>query len=106
MVASELTQAAKSELVQQQQQQQPPRQPVAESSGRAATSLRNRAEQSISPYVQSHATSPVAWQILDDETLQRARTENKLIFLNVGFKACHCENQRPSLPLPSSSLVC
>lgn len=69
---------------QHQQQQQPALGSAVESK------LRNRADQSISPYVQSHADSPVAWQILDDETVERAKRENKLIFLNVGFKACHC----------------
>lgn len=55
------------------------------------TKLHNRASQSISPYVQSHADSPVAWQLLDDEAIARAKRENKLIFLNIGFKACHCK---------------
>lgn len=98
MVASELTQAAaKSELAgvgvapvippQQREQQAVPSQ----SGPTATTTLRNRADQSISPYVQSHATSPVAWQILDDEAVELAKRENKLIFLNIGFKACHCE---------------
>ncbi|KAH7377010.1 spermatogenesis-associated protein [Plectosphaerella cucumerina] len=93
MVASELTQAAaKSELADtgvgsaippQQREQQ------AVLSQSSTSTLRNRADQSISPYVQSHATSPVAWQILDDEAVALAKKENKLIFLNVGFKACH-----------------
>lgn len=110
MVASELTQAAKSELAssgggsgltslgeQQQQQQQNASGPAS-----GATALRNRAAQSISPYVQSHADSPVAWQLLDDQTLEQARRENKLIFLNVGFKACHCEHppHAPSATCP------
>lgn len=51
--------------------------------------MRNRAGQSSSPYVQSHASSPVKWQLLDDEAVSRAKRENKLIFLNVGFSACH-----------------
>ncbi|KAB5562702.1 hypothetical protein GE09DRAFT_1109260 [Coniochaeta sp. 2T2.1] len=51
--------------------------------------LRNRASDSNSPYIRSHATSPVKWQLLDSEAVTRAQRENKLIFLNVGFKACH-----------------
>lgn len=101
MGASELTQAAaKSELAdtgvgsaippQQREQQAVPSQS-------AKTTLRNRADQSISPYVQSHATSPVAWQILDAEAVELAKKENKLIFLNVGFKACHCKAYPPSI---------
>lgn len=52
--------------------------------------LENRAVQSTSPYVRSHTSSPVAWQILDDEAIQRAKKENKLVFMNIGFKSCHC----------------
>ncbi|KAB5528924.1 hypothetical protein GE09DRAFT_1148923 [Coniochaeta sp. 2T2.1] len=51
--------------------------------------LRNRASDSNSPYIRSHATSPVKWQLLDFEAVSRAQRENKLIFLNVGFRACH-----------------
>jgi hypothetical protein len=56
----------------------------------AAYNMENRAGQSSSPYVQSHASSPVKWQLLDSEAVDRARTENKVIFLSIGFKACHC----------------
>ncbi|KAF3768785.1 hypothetical protein M406DRAFT_82026 [Cryphonectria parasitica EP155] len=51
--------------------------------------LQNRAAQSSSPYVRAHASSPVAWQLLDDEATQRAKKENKLVFMNIGFKSCH-----------------
>lgn len=57
--------------------------------------LQNRAGDSTSPYVQSHASTPVAWQLLDDEAIQRARKENKLIFMNIGFKSCHCRFLNP-----------
>lgn len=53
--------------------------------------MRSRASKSNSPYIRSHATSPVHWQLLDDEAVSRAKRENKLIFLNVGFRACHCK---------------
>jgi hypothetical protein len=66
--------------------------------------LRNRAGDSISPYVRAHADTPVAWQLLDDEAIAIARRENKLIFMNVGFHACHCKHQpnRPSRLSPPS----
>ncbi|ROV96714.1 hypothetical protein VSDG_05644 [Cytospora chrysosperma] len=51
--------------------------------------LENRASQGVSPYVRAHASTPVAWQLLDDEAIQRAQKENKLIFMNIGFKSCH-----------------
>lgn len=54
--------------------------------------LENRASQSASPYVRAHASTPVTWQLLDDEAIERARRENKLIFMNIGFKSCHCKS--------------
>ncbi|KAI1437801.1 spermatogenesis-associated protein [Xylaria sp. CBS 124048] len=51
--------------------------------------LVNRAKQSKSPYVRARSNSPVAWQLLDDEAIGRARAENKLIFLSIGFLASH-----------------
>lgn len=57
----------------------------------ASTMIQNRAAESLSPFVQEHRESPVAWQLLDQSSLDRARAENKLIFLTIGFKACHRE---------------
>jgi hypothetical protein len=54
--------------------------------------LQNRAAASRSPYIQEHAKDLVAWQLLDDEAVERARKENKLIFLHIGYKACHCKS--------------
>ncbi|KAL8387510.1 hypothetical protein RB595_009856 [Gaeumannomyces hyphopodioides] len=54
-----------------------------------ARPLLNRAGDSSSPYLRAHQDTPVAWQLLDDEAIARARRENKLIFLHIGFKACH-----------------
>ncbi|RGP79615.1 hypothetical protein FLONG3_2363 [Fusarium longipes] len=51
--------------------------------------LQNRAAASRSPYIRDHAEDLVAWQLLDDEAVERSRKENKLIFLHVGYKACH-----------------
>ena len=53
--------------------------------------IRNRASSSRSPYVRDQAGSSVAWQLLDDEAVERARKENKLVFLHIGYKACHCK---------------
>lgn len=52
--------------------------------------LRNRARDSKSPYVRAHSDSPVAWQLLDDDAISRAKKENKLMFLSIGFLASHC----------------
>ncbi|KAI0008285.1 hypothetical protein F4779DRAFT_454995 [Xylariaceae sp. FL0662B] len=51
--------------------------------------LRNRAADSNSPYVRAHADSLVAWQLLDDDAINRAISGNKLIFLSIGFLASH-----------------
>ncbi|KAI1451946.1 hypothetical protein F4805DRAFT_60454 [Annulohypoxylon moriforme] len=51
--------------------------------------LRNRALESKSPYVRAHADSLVAWQLLDDDAIDQAKKENKLIFLSIGFLASH-----------------
>ncbi|KAI0848133.1 hypothetical protein F5Y00DRAFT_239091 [Daldinia vernicosa] len=51
--------------------------------------LRNRVRDSKSPYVRAHADSLVAWQLLDDDAISRAKKENKLIFLSIGFLASH-----------------
>jgi hypothetical protein len=48
----------------------------------------------------------VHWQLLDDEAVSRARRENKLILLNVGFRACHCMQTHPPIPLPYLSCFC
>ncbi|ROT41038.1 spermatogenesis-associated protein [Sodiomyces alkalinus F11] len=58
--------------------------------GLTAAALESSARQ-LNPYVQSHANSPVAWQLLDDETIALAKRENKLIFLNIGFKAASAD---------------
>lgn len=58
--------------------------------------FRNRAGKSTSPYVRAQASSPVAWQLLDEEAVQRAKKENKLLFLSIGFKSCHCKLSQPS----------
>ncbi|MHC4499554.1 MAG: thioredoxin domain-containing protein, partial [Planctomycetota bacterium] len=42
-----------------------------------------------SPYLLSHADNPVDWYPWGDEALQRARDEDKPIFLSIGYAACH-----------------
>ncbi|KAI1417341.1 hypothetical protein F5Y13DRAFT_83472 [Hypoxylon sp. FL1857] len=54
-----------------------------------AKPLRNRARDSTSPFVRAHSDSLVAWQLLDDDAVGRAKRENKLIFLSIGFLASH-----------------
>jgi uncharacterized protein YyaL (SSP411 family) len=42
-----------------------------------------------SPYLLQHVHNPVDWHPWDDEALERARKENKLIFLSIGYSTCH-----------------
>ncbi|KAI1425205.1 duf255 domain-containing protein [Xylaria sp. FL1777] len=63
--------------------------PHGTSQGSSVAPLVNRVAQSTSPYVRARSNSPVAWQLLDDEAVSRAKSENKLIFLSIGFLASH-----------------
>ncbi|MBL8859262.1 MAG: thioredoxin domain-containing protein [Planctomycetes bacterium] len=49
----------------------------------------NRLAQETSPYLLQHAHNPVDWYPWGPEALQRARDEDKPIFLSVGYSACH-----------------
>ena len=42
-----------------------------------------------SPYLLLHAHNPVEWYPWGDEALERAKKENKLIFLSVGYATCY-----------------
>lgn len=42
-----------------------------------------------SPYLLSHAHNPVDWYPWGDEALERAKKEDKPIFLSIGYSACH-----------------
>lgn len=53
--------------------------------------LVNKAGDSKSPYVRAHSSNPVAWQLWSEETISRARIENRLLFISIGYSACHCE---------------
>ncbi|KAG6798045.1 spermatogenesis-associated protein 20 [Apis mellifera caucasica] len=42
-----------------------------------------------SPYLLQHATNPVDWYPWCDEALEKAKKEDKCIFLSVGYSTCH-----------------
>ena len=42
-----------------------------------------------SPYLLQHAHNPVNWKAWNDNTLNEAKTSNKLILISVGYAACH-----------------
>jgi len=49
----------------------------------------NKLANSTSPYLLQHAHNPVDWHSWTEEALNRARSENKPIFLSIGYAACH-----------------
>ena len=49
----------------------------------------NRLSRETSPYLLQHANNPVDWFPWGPEALEKARTENKPIFLSIGYAACH-----------------
>jgi len=49
----------------------------------------NRLSSSTSPYLLQHAGNPVNWYPWGQEALQKAKHENKLILVSVGYSACH-----------------
>ena len=54
------------------------------------TSLKaNRLIHEKSPYLLQHAYNPVDWYPWGDEAFAKARTEEKPIFLSIGYSTCH-----------------
>jgi uncharacterized protein YyaL (SSP411 family) len=49
----------------------------------------NRLAKESSPYLLQHAHNPVDWYPWGQEALDRAKKEKKLIFLSIGYSACH-----------------
>src|SRR6185295_1086986 len=49
----------------------------------------NRLAREASPYLEQHAHNPVDWYPWGPEALERARKEQRLIFVSVVFATCH-----------------
>ncbi len=49
----------------------------------------NRLGGEVSPYLLLHKTNPVDWYPWGEEALERARAEDKPIFLSVGYSTCY-----------------
>ncbi|REJ94263.1 MAG: thioredoxin domain-containing protein [Planctomycetota bacterium] len=49
----------------------------------------NRLVDETSPYLLQHAHNPVDWYPWGEEAFERARAEDKPVFLSVGYSACH-----------------
>ena len=49
----------------------------------------NRLIRATSPYLLQHAHNPVDWYEWGEDAFRKAREENRLVFLSVGYAACH-----------------
>lgn len=49
----------------------------------------NELQHSTSPYLLQHAHNPVNWIEWSDNTIEKAKNENKLILISIGYAACH-----------------
>ena len=49
----------------------------------------NRLANSQSPYLLQHASNPVDWYPWGEEAFNKAKKENKPIFLSIGYSTCH-----------------
>ncbi len=49
----------------------------------------NSLKKETSPYLLQHASNPVEWYPWGPEALNKAKAENKPIFLSIGYSACH-----------------
>jgi uncharacterized protein YyaL (SSP411 family) len=51
--------------------------------------MSNRLASELSPYLLQHAGNPVDWRPWGEEALALARSEQKPIFLSIGYASCH-----------------
>ncbi|XP_053607973.1 spermatogenesis-associated protein 20 isoform X3 [Plodia interpunctella] len=63
--------------------------PSAESSSADTPKHTNSLVSEKSPYLLQHAHNPVQWYPWCQEAIDKAKAENKLIFLSVGYSTCH-----------------
>ena len=49
----------------------------------------NRLAREKSPYLLQHQHNPVDWYAWGEEAFAKARSENKPIFLSIGYSTCH-----------------
>jgi len=54
-----------------------------------ANQLTNQLENHPSPYLAMHGEDPVHWQRWDESVIEKARQQNRLIFISSGYFSCH-----------------
>jgi len=55
----------------------------------AEQNVTNALVNETSPYLQQHVHNPVNWYPWGEEAFEKAKKENKLIFLSIGYSTCH-----------------
>ena len=55
----------------------------------SSSQSKNRLASEKSPYLLQHAGNPVDWYPWGEEAFKKAKDENKLIFLSIGYSTCH-----------------
>src|SRR5208337_4446123 len=74
----------------------------------------NRLIHETSPYLLQHAYNPVDWYPWSQEALDKSKTEDKPIFLSIGYATCHwchvmemeCFNDKQVADLLNEAFVC
>lgn len=51
--------------------------------------MSNRLKNETSPYLLQHKDNPVDWYPWCDEAFEKAKSENKPVFLSIGYSTCH-----------------
>ncbi|MBE8713684.1 thioredoxin domain-containing protein [Sphingobacterium hungaricum] len=51
--------------------------------------MANKLQNEHSPYLKQHAHNPVHWMPWGEEALAKAKQENKLLIVSIGYSACH-----------------
>lgn len=59
------------------------------SPAKAKPAFTNRLSRETSPYLLLHAHNPVDWYPWGPEALEKAKRDDKLIFLSIGYSSCH-----------------
>ena len=49
----------------------------------------NQLIHSKSPYLLQHAHNPVNWYEWSTEAFEKAKLENKAVFVSIGYSTCH-----------------
>lgn len=62
---------------------------AAEPADKSAHKFTNRLARETSPYLLLHAHNPVDWYPWGPEALEKARKEDKCIFLSIGYSSCY-----------------